>query len=110
MTHLEHAETISPMSSPLRFQMPKSPFTFPQTTIVNQPHSAACQKIMDLGYVAGKQVSLYGEHFEIASDPFVDDDWVAIRVVSENDPIIRTIRLPVSILVGLTDLLPKHIS
>ena len=90
--------------------MTHSPVTFPETIIINQPRSKTCQRIMDLGYVAGKYVNLYGEHFELASDPFVDDDWVAIRVISENDPTIRTIRLPVSILVGLTDLLPKHAS
>lgn len=65
---------------------------------------------MDLGYVAGKHVNLYGEHFEIVSDPFVDGSWVAVRVISENDPTIQTIRLPVSILLGLTDLSPKHLS
>jgi hypothetical protein len=65
---------------------------------------------MDLGYIAGKRVTLYGEHFEIASDPFIDGNWVAVRVTSENDTTIQTIRLPVSILAGLTDLLPKHVS
>lgn len=90
--------------------MPHFTPSFPKTTISNQPHSTTCQKIMDLGYVAGKRVNLYGQHFEIASDPFVDGDWVAVRVTSQNDPTIQTIRLPVSILVGLTDLLPKHVS
>ena len=61
---------------------------------------------MDLGYIAGKRVNLYGEHFEIASDPFIDGTWVAVRVTSESDPTIQTIRLPVTILVGLTNLLP----
>lgn len=89
--------------------MPNSPLTFPATTFINQPRSTTCQRIMDLGYVAGKHVNLYGEHFEIASDPFVDGDWVAVRVTSENDPTIQTIRLPVSILVGLRDVLPKHV-
>jgi hypothetical protein len=74
----------------------------------DQPLSKSCERIVELGYIAGRHVNLYGEHFQIASDPFVDGDWVAIRVISENDPTIRTIRLPVSILVGLTDLLPKH--
>jgi hypothetical protein len=90
--------------------MTKFSLPFPETNISKQLRSTTCQRIMDLGYVAGKHVNLYGEHFEIASDPFVDDDWVAIRVFSKNDPSIRTIRLPLSILVGLTDLLPKHAS
>ena len=90
--------------------MPHLSLAFPETTIGNPPHSTTCQRIMDLGYVAGKHVNLYGQHFEIASDPFVDGAWVAVRVISENDPCIQTIRLPVSILLGLTDLLPKHVS
>lgn len=65
---------------------------------------------MDLGYIAGNRVNLYGECFEIASDPFIEGEWVAVRVTGENDPTIRTIRLPVSILVGLTDLSPKDVS
>lgn len=90
--------------------MPHFSLTFPEKKISNQPRSATCQRIMDLDYVVGKHVNLYGEHFEIASDPFVDGDWVAVRVTSENDPTIQTIRLPLSILVGLADLLPKHVS
>ena len=89
-----------------------SPFshTFPETDISNQPLSKSCERTKDLGYIAGKRVTLYGEHFEIASDPFIDGNWVAVRVTSENDTTIQTIRLPVSILAGLTDLLPKHVS
>jgi len=90
--------------------MPGSSLKFPETAISSQPHSKSCERIIELGYRAGKRVNLYGEHFEIASDPFVDGDWVVVRVMSENDPTIRTIRLPVSILLGLTDLLPGHVS
>ena len=61
---------------------------------------------MALGYIARKQVNLYGEHFEIVSDPFVDGNWVAVRVTSQNDPTIQTIRLPVRVLLGLTNLMP----
>ena len=83
--------------------------TLQETTLSNRPHSRSWERLIDLGYIAGKRVNLYGEIFEIASDPFIDDDWVAVRVTSENDPTIRTIRLPVSILVGLTDLSPNHV-
>ena len=72
------------------------------------PHSTSWERLKDLGYIAGERVNLYGEYFEIASDPFIDGDWVAVRVTGENDPTIRTIRLPVSVLVGLTDLSSKH--
>ncbi len=88
--------------------MPHSLTAIPETNISNHPQSTDCKRLIDLGYIAGKRVTLYGEHFEIASDPFIDGSWVAIRVISDNDPTIQTIRLPISVLVGLTDLLPKH--
>jgi hypothetical protein len=87
-----------------------SALAVPEADIGNQPHSKNCIRIKDLGYIAGKRLSLYGEHFEIVSDPFTEDDCVAVRATSGNDPTIRTIRLPVSLLVGLKDLSPEHLS
>jgi hypothetical protein len=46
---------------------------------------------------------MYGERFEIVSDPFVEGDCVAIHVITGNDPKIRTLRLPIAILLGLAD-------
>jgi hypothetical protein len=46
---------------------------------------------------------MYGERFEIVSDPFNEGDCIAVRATSGNDPAIRTLRLPVAILVGLSD-------
>ncbi len=80
---------------------------FDGTSKSNQIHFGSCEKLRNLGYIEGKRVALYGEHFEIASDPFIDGTWVAVRVTTESDPTIQTIRLPVSLLVGLTDLLPQ---
>jgi hypothetical protein len=91
-----------------RCQMSHSSPTLPENALAIQSQSTSWERLMGLGYIAGKRVNLYGEIFEIASDPFIDGDWVAVRVTGENDPTIRTIRLPVSILVGLTDLSPKH--
>ena len=42
----------------------------PLTAIIgDQPNSRNCVRIKHLGYVAGKRLSLYGEHFEMVSDP-----------------------------------------
>lgn len=83
------------------------PLTFLDLTKSDHPQSKTLQRLIDLGYVAGKRITLYGEHFEIASDPFIDGGWVAVRVISEGDPAIQTIRLPMSILLGLTNLIPR---
>ena len=86
--------------------MSRFPHTFLDMTHSDQPHSETLQRLMDLGYIAGKRITLYGEHFEVASVPFIDGNWVAVRVTSEYDPTIQTIRLPISLLLGLTNLVP----
>jgi hypothetical protein len=46
---------------------------------------------------------MYGERFEIVSDPFDEGDGIAVRATSGNDPAVRTLRLPIAILVGRED-------
>lgn len=60
-----------------------------------------------LGYIVGKLVNLYGEHFKLVSEPFEDGDRVAVRAVSGNNPTVRTFDLPVTLLSGWNDLIPE---
>ena len=66
-----------------------------------------CVRIKDLGYSSSHHIKMYGERFEIVSDPFPDGDGVAVHVITTREPTKRTLRLPTSILVGLKGLLPK---
>jgi hypothetical protein len=66
-----------------------------------------CSKIKELGYGVTRHIQLYGQRFQIVSDPFPDGGGVAVQAITANDPVRRTLRLPVSILLGLKDLLPK---
>ena len=70
--------------------------------------SDSCVKIKDLGFTPSMRIKMYGERFEIVSDPFDEDDCVAVRATSGNDPEIRTLRLPIAILVGLADRFPRR--
>jgi hypothetical protein len=65
--------------------------------------SESCAKIKELGYAVSKHITMYGERFEIVSDPFIDGDCIAVNAISGNDPKIRTLRLPIAILLGLAD-------
>jgi hypothetical protein len=65
--------------------------------------SDSCAKIKDLGFTASMHIRMYGERFEIVSDPFTEGDCIAVRATSGKDPEVRTVRLPVAILVGLSD-------
>jgi hypothetical protein len=63
-----------------------------------------CARIRDLGFRASKHIKLYGEDFELVSDPFVEGDYTTVHAFSRSDPEVRELRLPTSILVGLPDL------
>lgn len=62
-----------------------------------------CVRIKALGYTASSHINMYGERFELVSDPFDEGDCTVVQVVSASDPTIRTLRLPESILLGLSD-------
>jgi hypothetical protein len=62
-----------------------------------------CARIKDLGYTASTHINMYGERFELVSDPFEEGDCTVVQVISGNDPAIRVLRLPESILLGLSD-------
>ncbi len=65
--------------------------------------SESCAKIRDFGFKAFIHIKMYGERFEIVSDPFDEGDCIAVRATSGNDPVVRTLRLPIAILVGRAD-------
>ena len=60
----------------------------------------ACARIKHLGYVASRRVRIYGEEFELLSDPFPQADQIAIRAKAKSDSRVRILRLPVTIMQG----------
>jgi hypothetical protein len=70
--------------------------------------SEDCARIRELGYKLSGRANLYGEKFEIVSDPFPEGGGVAVRVVTATNRAIRTLRLPVAILLGLSRFSPKR--
>ena len=57
-----------------------------------------CNRVQRLGYRISQHVRLYGEEFEIVSEPFVINDGIAIRVRTRKNPTVRTLQLPSVIL------------
>src|SRR5450755_1289371 len=50
----------------------------------------ACARIRHLGYVASRHIRIYGEEFELLSDPFLEADRIAIRAKAKGDSRVRT--------------------
>lgn len=66
-----------------------------------------CVRIKDLGYASSHPMRMYGQQFEIVSDPIPDGNGVSVQVTSAAEPAQHTLRLPTSILVGFKDFFPK---
>jgi len=58
------------------------------------PVSDICAKIKNMGYAASKRVKLYGEEYEIVSDPFLKDEVIVVEAKTRKDPVVRMVRLP----------------
>src|ERR1700730_19286038 len=60
--------------------------------------SDICAHIKHLGYATSRRIRLYGEEFEVVSDPFPEADGVAVHVTTKKDPSIRLLRIPMTVL------------
>ncbi len=60
-----------------------------------------CANVRRLGYAASSRVRLYGEDFEVLSDPFPKDGGISVHVKSMKDSKISVLRLPATVLQGV---------
>ncbi len=60
-----------------------------------------CARVKHLGYEASKRIRLYGEEFEVLSDPFPEADGIAVQVRSKSNPTVRILQIPSTVLQGL---------
>jgi hypothetical protein len=59
--------------------------------------SEMCAHIKHLGYAASGHIRLYGEEFEVISDPFPEDDGIAVHVKTKSNSTIRVLQLPATV-------------
>lgn len=56
-----------------------------------------CTRVKHLGYTTSGRVRLYGEEFEVVSEPFADADGIAVHARSRKNPKVRVLRLPATV-------------
>lgn len=59
--------------------------------------SEICSHVKHLGYATSMRIRLYGEEFELVSDPFPEAEGIAVRVTTRKDSRIRVLRIPVTV-------------
>jgi hypothetical protein len=57
-----------------------------------------CNRVKHLGYTVSGRIRLYGEEFEVVSEPFPEADGIAVRVKSKKNPTVRVLQLPATVL------------
>ena len=62
------------------------------------PVSDICAHVKHLGYARSRHIRLYGEEFEVVSDPFPEAGGIAVHVTTRKDPSIRALRIPATVL------------
>jgi hypothetical protein len=70
----------------------------PSRNIESASVSEICAHVKHLGYSVSRRVRLYGEEFEVVSDPFPDADGIAVRVTTKKDSKIRVLQIPATVL------------
>jgi hypothetical protein len=60
--------------------------------------SDICAQVKHLGYAISRRIRLYGEEFEVVSDPFPEADGIAVQVTTRKDPSIRVLQIPKTVL------------
>jgi hypothetical protein len=60
--------------------------------------SQICAHVKHLGYSTSRHVRLYGEDFDVVSDPFPEADGIAVQVTTKKDRKIRVLQIPATVL------------
>jgi hypothetical protein len=55
-----------------------------------------CAHLKHLGYAISRRIRLYGEEFEVVSDPF--PGGIAVHVTTKKDSTIRVLQIPATVL------------
>lgn len=57
-----------------------------------------CERIKHFGYAPSQAIRIYGEDFEVLSDPFPSAEGVAIHVRSKRTSQTRVLQLPATVI------------
>ena len=67
-----------------------------------------CDRLKNMGYAQSKRIRIYGQEFEVVSNPFPQGDGIAIQAVSKKEMHARILQLPLPVLQMVTRKKPAH--
>lgn len=61
-----------------------------------------CIQLQKMGYAQSKRIRIYGQEFEVVSNPFPQGDGIAVQAFSQGERQTRTLRLPLPVVQMVT--------
>jgi hypothetical protein len=61
-----------------------------------------CNQLQRMGYAQSKRIRIYGQEFEVVSNPFPHGDGIAVQAFSKHETQARTVRLPLPVVQMVT--------
>jgi hypothetical protein len=71
--------------------------------IARNRNTELCERLKTLGYAHHNRIRIYGEEFDLTSNPMADDNGFAIEAVSRKSGQTRRLRIPLSVLQMITN-------
>ena len=71
--------------------------------IVRSRDTELCDRLKTLGYAHHNRIRIYGEEFDLTSNPMADENGFAIEAVSRKSGQARKLRIPLSVLQMITN-------
>jgi len=68
------------------------------TSQAELPTAEVCARIKKFGYSVSQKIRIYGEEFDVLSDPFPNDIGIAIEVRSKKTSQARVLQLPATVI------------
>jgi len=53
-----------------------------------------CDRLKSMGYAESRRIRIYGQEFELISNPFPEGDGIAVRAISKRETRERTVKIP----------------
>jgi hypothetical protein len=57
-----------------------------------------CDRLKNIGYAVSKRIRIYGEEFEVTSNPYPDGKGISVRALSKREREARVVHLPLPVL------------
>jgi hypothetical protein len=61
-----------------------------------------CDQLQRMGYAQSKRIRIYGQEFEVVSNPFPQGNGIAVRAFSLRETRARTLQLPLPVVQMVT--------